>query len=621
MCGIAGIYSFASDQAQNSSNRELVEKMLRRMLHRGPDARGIWADKQVTLGHNRLSIIDLHECSNQPMIDKHGRVLIFNGEIYNFSELKETLKSEWEFKTSSDTEVILAAYDKWGRDCARHFNGDWAFALFDPKENSLFLSRDRFGVKPFYYSIKETAAGSKALYFASETKALLEAGVGRSIDKTTLTGFMQRGKIEFPEHSLHDEIKVLPPAHNMLVRANGTVEFMEYWTETDLFGYEVPGSFDEAVEAYKDLLFDAVRIRLRADVPVGVCLSGGLDSSLVTAIINVLNNGGARTFTGAAPGYSSDESEYARMVAEMYGTRHSEIILNFDEFLSGIDGLVEAEDTPVSGVSPVARLMVLRTVGENVKVVLDGQGGDEILAGYIRFHNAYRKLRPEVALSMTSSSGRNTSSLPLLSEFHTKFNNSNQSLFSRIFGRKSAQTPAINPLLARNSEPKCVRKVDEVTALQYQALRGSGLLSLLHTEDRLTMSQSVEGRVPYLDHRLVEFCFSCPLEWRIHDIDKRLSREVASRYQLLPAKVYSRTDKQGFATPYSQMLGMENNKQRFRKIIDDAVDARPSIFDREKLHFLLNEHSDKIDNANRIFRAVTILKWLDKLSLDVKSAH
>jgi asparagine synthase (glutamine-hydrolysing) len=162
-----------------------------------------------------------------------------------------------------------------------------------------------------------------------------------------------------------------------------------------------------------------------------------------------------------------------------------------------------------------------------------------------------------------------------------------------------------------------VRKVDDVTALQYQALRGSGLLSLLHTEDRLTMSQSVEGRVPYLDHRLVEFCFSCPLEWRIHDMDKRLSREIASRYQLLPSKVYKRTDKQGFATPYSQMLCMENNKKMFRKVINDAVDARPSIFDRENLHYLLNEHSEKIDNANRIFRAVTILKWLHYYNLDI----
>lgn len=617
MCGIAGIYSFVPIPAQNSSNSELVEKMLRRMLHRGPDARGIWADKQVTLGHNRLSIIDLHECSNQPMIDKHGRALIFNGEIYNFSELKETLKSEWDFKTSSDTEVILAAYDKWGRDCVRHFNGDWAFALFDPEDNSLFLSRDRFGVKPLYYSIKETATGYKTLYFASETKALLEVGIGGSVDKTTISGFMQRGKIEFPEYTLHDEIKVLPPAHNMFVRANGSMEYVEYWTESDLFGYEVPSSFDEAVEAYKDLLFDAVRIRLRADVPVGVCLSGGLDSSLVTAIINQLSNGGARTFTGAAPGYSSDEGEYARMVAEMYDTKHSEVILNFDDFLMGIDSLVEAEDTPVSGVSPVARLMVLKTVGENVKVVLDGQGGDEILAGYIRFHNAYRKLKPDIPFSMISTSERNKSRLPLLSEFHAKFNSSEQSILQRIFKKKSAHIPSVNPLLARNNEPICTRNVDAVTALQYQALRGSGLLSLLHTEDRLTMSQSIEGRVPYLDHRLVEFCFSCPLEWRILEIDKRLSREVASRYKLLPAQVYSRTDKQGFATPYSQMLRIEKNKERFRKIIDNATDGRPSIFDRDKLHFLLNEHSGKIDNANRIFRAVTILNWAYKFNLNI----
>lgn len=618
MCGIAGIYSFKSHILQETTNRKLVEKMLESMSHRGPDARGILVDSLVTLGHNRLSIVDLRDCSNQPMTDKHGRTLVFNGEIYNYRELKETLKSKWNFQTQSDTEVILAAYDRWGVNCVRHFNGDWAFALFDPKNNSLFLSRDRFGVKPLYYSIKETNAGTKAIYFASETKGLLEIDVGRIVTKPTLTSFMQRGKIEFPEHTLHEEIKTLPPAHNMLIRENGKVEFMEYWSEADLFGYKVPSSFDEAVEIWKDLLFDAVRIRLSAEVKVAVSLSGGLDSSLLTAITNILSNNGVQTFTGVAPGYSSDESEYAKLVAKMYGTRHSDIVLNFDDFLPGIDDLVRAEDTPVAGVSPVARLTVLRTIGENVKVVLDGQGGDEILAGYGRFHNAYRKLRPEVALSMTSFSGdRTTSTLPLLSEFHANFVNNNSSRWSRIFGRRSVETPEFNPLFNRSSEPKCISKVDEVTALQYKALRGSGLLSLLHTEDRLTMSQSLEGRVPYLDHRLVEFCFSCPLEWRIHDLDKRLSREVASRYQLLPPEIYKRTDKKGFASPYSEMLRKEINKKKFKQIIDDAVDTRPFIFHREKLHFLLNEHSNNIDNANRIFRAVTILKWLDVNSLEI----
>ena len=558
------------------------------MHHRGPDAAGTYSSGSLVLGHRRLSIIDVDERSNQPMIDPRGRALVFNGEIYNYRELREDLAHSWNFRTASDTEVILAAYDRWGDSCVTRFNGDWALAIHDPDRDVLFLSRDRVGTKPLYF-----ARNGQRFVFSSETRALVEAGVTGCVNRQTLVDFVKRGKNEPGQATLLEDIEALLPGTSMEVHADGRCRTWEYWGPEQIFGAAVPTDFDDAVEAFGDLFVDAVRLRLHADVPVGVCLSGGLDSSLITAVASRLNGEPVRTFSAVAPGYDSDEGRYSDLVAEQCGTEHVRIELDFSNFIDALDRYVVAQEAPAGGVSPLARLLVLERAGRDVTVLLDGQGGDELLAGYYPYHRMFRRTWPDRPLDMDLRPPRVRSRHPRMAEFEPSFLGDLE--FSAVY------TPPLE------------WETDEITRMQYQSLRGPGLLSLLHTEDRLTMTRSLEGRVPFLDHRLIEFCFSAPLTFRIDGVDKRLIREMARRRGLLPAEVWQRADKLGFATPYAAMLRAPSNVAIVRSLLHDLIDRSAGIFRASVLTDLLDEHAEgRVDNANRIFRALTMLLYLDR---------
>ena len=588
MCGICGIISNIQQ-----SNTKRVERMIGSMLHRGPDSNGLIEFPKVTFGHTRLSIIDLDTRSNQPMTDTFGRTIVFNGEIYNYRELRQVLKLDYSFHTESDTEVILAAWNKWGPSCVKYFIGDWAFAIYDSSDGSTTLSRDRIGVKPLYYS-----RYNGEFIFASEVRALFEAGIPRTVTADSVSEFIRRGKNELGTASLIDKVYALSPAHSITIDGEGHVTENTYWGESEIFGASVPDNFDDAVEAFGELFTDAVQLRMHADVPVGICLSGGLDSSLITAVAANSQTNPILTFSGVARGWQGDESRYSDEVSAMHQTSHVCINLGLEDFFKALPRYVSAQEAPAGGVSPVARMLVLERAAEDVTVLLDGQGGDELLAGYTRFHDVYRKQWPDKELDIEQRDKKLISNIATLSEFES------------------------GVLLPHKKLPDhsthVERPVDPITSMQYAALRGPGLLSLLHTEDRLTMAKSLEGRVPFLDHRLVEFCFSSPLAFKIDNVDKRLARSFASRKNLLPDSIVSRRDKLGFATPYSEMLRNPDGYDMTRRLIDDTIDQSPGVLRRSVMHNILEEHRrGDIDHSKRLFRSVTLLMWLDTFKLTI----
>ena len=588
MCGICGIVSNIQQ-----SNIKRVERMTRSMLHRGPDSNGLIELPQVTFGHTRLSIIDLDTRSNQPMTDTFGRTIVFNGEIYNYRELRQVLKSDYPFHTESDTEVILAAWNRWGPSCVEYFIGDWAFAIYDSSDGSTTLSRDRIGVKPMYYS-----RYNGEFIFASEVRALFEAGIPRTVTADSVSEFIRRGKNELGTSSLIDQVYALSPAHTITIDRDGHVTENTYWGESEIFGARVPDNFDDAVEAFGELFTDAVQLRMHADVPVGICLSGGLDSSLITAVAANNQPNPILTFSGIAPGWQGDESRYSDEVSAICQTRHSRIHLGLEDFFKALPRYVWAQETPTSSVSTIARMLVLERAADEVKVLLDGQGGDELLAGYTRFHDVYRKQWPDKELNIEQRDTKPKSNIAILSEFEPGV----------LLPRKKLPDHSIH----------VERPVDSITSMQYSALRGPGLLSLLHTEDRLTMAKSLEGRVPFLDHRLVEFCFSSPLAFRIDNVDKRLARSFASRKNLLPDSIVNRRDKLGFATPYSEMLRNPDGYDMTRRLIDDTIDQSPGVLRRSVMHNILEEHRrGDIDHSKRLFRSITLLMWLDTFKLTI----
>lgn len=587
MCGITGVVSFRD----NINSEKLALKGIETLNHRGPDATSVWSHSNVALGHARLSIIDTRVISNQPMENSHGHVIVFNGEIYNYKDLKCELADSYKFITNSDTEVILAAYAKWGPDCVKKFNGDWAFAIYDKNSQELFLSRDRFGVKPLYYS-----KSSDGFIFASELKALFAMGNNAEMSISALMMMLHTARSELDENTPYKGIYTLLPGHSIRLTSSGVITFFEYWGENELFEYHPsPRNLSDAQDRFYELLSDSVKIRLQSDVPIGVALSGGLDSSLISSIAQRLSPNQIMTFSGIAKGYQSDESYYSQLVADRIESAHYPIDLGERDIFDAISRYVYVQESSTRSMNSIARYFLLQEASKSVKVILDGQGGDELLCGYLRFNKIYNKA---FGGKLEEKEVDNTLVLNPLMELKKEF-----------YGDYVALKP-YKPL------PK--KKLDPVSNALYQSLRGSGLLSLLHTEDRLTMSHSMEGRVPFLDHRLVEFCFSCPLEMKIGEITKLLMRRVAIMENLLPHEVISRKDKKGFSSPYAQKY-LEDCKfrKKMKEFVLDTTSKYDHIFDRNALEVMTD--SEHVDYSSRLTQIATTAVLLDTFNITISA--
>jgi asparagine synthase (glutamine-hydrolysing) len=594
MCGIGGAVSLSLSPLANAQGTvELMNDLLR---HRGPDGEATWVHDHAVaaFAHRRLAIIDLAS-GDQPMTDGGGNWVTHNGEIYNYIELRGLLGKD-RFHTSSDTEVILRAYRQWGEGCLERLRGMFSFALWDEETQTLFAARDRFGIKPMYYTVVDGV-----LYFASEVKALLPF---LPQVETDLDGLADYLTFQFPlaGKTLFAGVQELLPGHFLRVR-NGTVETQRYWEV-----YFEP-DFDHTADFYErrtqELLADSISFHLRADVPIGSYLSGGLDSSIVASLASTTHGPGMMGFTGrfGMPGF--DESRYARSVAEDRGFELHEVEIGPEDFVERIGEVVYHLDYPVAGPGSFPQFMVSELAAKHRKVVLGGQGGDEIFGGYVRYLIAYFEQCIKGAIEGTTRSGSfvvtyesiipNLETLreykPLLREFWREglFDDLDARYF-RLINRAPDLGDEIAWSQLRDYSPfetfkeifhgPNVRKesyFDSMTHFDFKTL----LPALLQVEDRVSMAHGLESRVPLLDHPLVELAATMPADVKFKDGSLKHVLKTAFA-PVLPDAVRNRRDKMGFPVPLQEWIGrtgtvrdfvvdtLSSDAARGRDLVDNA---------------------------------------------------
>lgn len=551
MCGIAGIC------AHYPVRSRAVEAMAGLMAHRGPDDQGIWRseDGRVVLGHRRLSIIDTSSAGHQPM-QRGGLALVFNGEIYNYRELRDELAAAGAvFRTASDTEVILAAYERWGTDFVGRLNGMFAIALLDPARRMLFCARDRYGEKPFLF-----AAGPGFFAFASEYKALLALdGVERGIDPRRVMSYLVD-----TTHGLDDERATAFPAIRQLLPAETLTldldslepTFGSYWRPCLQPG-AAELSFAAAVERFRDLLTDSIALRMRSDVTVGSCLSGGLDSSSIVCLARGLLPPQApyHVFTGRFPGTSADEWERAVLTVDATGVTPHITCPDPDRFLADLPHFMWTNELPVSSTSQYAQYCVFRLAAENgITVLLDGQGADELLGGYEQYFRRYLRSLPARQRRAEAARIRDRYPAALASPrqaLSAMLPNGVRRLLAHASGGGSDVLFGIDGgllrTLPRRPGPAAGMGHPLADALRHDSFVGH-LPSLLRYGDRNSMAHSREVRLPFCDHRLAEFVFALPPDYLMGDVQtKRLLRE--SMRGILPEGVRAHWRKQGFRPP------------------------------------------------------------------------
>jgi asparagine synthase (glutamine-hydrolysing) len=562
MCGIAG--QFCVDGG--APDRELLARMSEQLIHRGPDGVGTEIRGCMGLVHRRLAIIDLSDDGLQPMTNEDGTLwLLFNGEIYNYIELREELvKKGHRFHSRSDTEVILHAYEEWGTGCLQRFNGMWAFALWDERSQQLFCARDRFGIKPFYYA---EIGGS--FLFASEIKALVEhPDVGKTPDDEVLGTFLAWGVQDHSARTMFDGILQLKPAHALLVTKEGTHTPYRYWDVTINGSVQSDARDGQETGRFLELLKDATRIHLRSDVAVGTCLSGGIDSSTLAVLINNLIRDEApasvsdrqKTFSVVFTDKRFDESRYIDEIVNATGVDSHRTEPDPAQLWDDIDRLVWVQDEPFGSLSIYAQYCVMRLAQKNVKVVLDGQGADELLAGYLAYQVSYIR--------------------GLVHSFHAV--KAIREITGSMWNHRGFFSSALGQLLARRNRrnllimtvPPIDRYAGSLPDVLRRELCSTNLPALLHYEDRNAMAFSLESRVPYLDVRFVEYVASLPLDQKIlNGVTKIALRNAVEG--IIPECIRCRMDKMGFVTP--EEIWMKETLRPFVLAIigADSFRARP----------------------------------------------
>ena len=614
MCGIFGIIS---DSSINSNQLLKVSDIIK---HRGPDDEGYLLfnknnnEYKIAKGddtvrdidaihilncgnfnsaflHRRLTIIDLTSHGHQPMsLDDDNYWIVLNGEIYNYIELKEELIAKgYKFKSTSDTEVVLTAYKEWGEDCVLKFNGMWAFVIWDRKNNKIFLSRDRVGIKPLFYFNK-----NGKFIFCSEI-TFLENEL--TLNEKKIYEFLIKGQIFVGEsnETIYNEVNQLMPGTNLILK-DGKVTINKYWSLKININKL---SFEENVEGFKNLFRKSIGLMLRSDVEVGTCLSGGLDSSSLVSFASKEFNKKFSTFSAVWPGYSCDESYYVNKLNEMYSCYANAFTPELDNILEIFDKVIWHQEIPLSGSSIMAQWFVMgKAKSKNIKVLLDGQGADEILSGYPfylipyinemiysfkwneLFHN-YKSLKQNnysikrmIGIQKHKLFHKIETAFPIKRELQSKY------LFETKYPR-----PHLNNFL-----PEYLKDQIEKTILPI----------LLHFEDRNSMANSVESRVPFLDHNLIEFTVNIPTEQKIHGaLTKIILREAMKPY--LPVEIYNRTDKIGFSTPIEEKMSKGGIN-----FFDFALD-----YITKSEFYGLNLIDDNLIDKENIFGIYSLARFID----------
>jgi|RhiMethySRZTD1v2_1073278.scaffolds.fasta_scaffold129946_2 asparagine synthase (glutamine-hydrolysing) len=613
MCGIVGV------AGRQSSKRDWLSNGCDALRHRGPDGAGEWwsHDGRVGLAHRRLAIIDLSAAGHQPMHDTTGELcIVFNGEIYNFTDLRQELAAAgYVFRSRTDTEVILAAYRQWGADCVARFNGMFAFALYDARRRVLLMARDRAGEKPLFYAVSEGT-----LRFASELKGLMmDPDFPRRIDSEALDCYLAMGFVP-GERCILQGVKKLPPAHALLFDLeSGASKVWRYWNLPAPAAVHAGETANEAelIDELEALLEDAVRRQLVADVPVGILLSGGVDSSLITAMASRATKA-VKTFTVSFPGHGSfDESEHARLIARHFDTEHLEL----QAAETGPDllpMLARQFDEPMVDSSMVPTYLVTRLVREHCTVALGGDGGDELFAGYGHYDRLLwlrdnlgrvpREVRVPIAkvagaILPIGFKGRNwlqglgedlDSGLPLIGSYFDRATR------PRMLGNGRVSA-AVAEEIRSERIPGTADLLQRATRMDFENYLAEDILVKV---DRASMLNSLEVRAPLLDYRVIEFAFGkVPSELKATLSGRKLLlKKLASR--LLPPAFDTRR-KQGFSIPLASWLQKASWQDFFR----DALLGADSFFDRKLVTELLEGQAKGRSNSERLFALVMFELW------------
>lgn len=561
MCGISGIIN----KQFSIVDKTEIEQINNIVAHRGPDGEGYFFKNNISFGHRRLAIIDTSKYGSQPM-NINDYVVTYNGEIYNYVEIKEELIELGEvFNTRSDTEVLLRSYIRWGAKCLEKFNGMWAFAIYDPIKDYVFCSRDRFGIKPFYY-----ISNINHFAFGSEIKQLLPFLNVRKLNRHIAADYLLYGFEEHTNNTFFKNIQSLPAGSYLIYNLHdNTYKINNYYK----FKYPINSKdYNQSIIKFKELFTNAISLRLRADVDVGSCLSGGLDSSAIVSYASSIKQKSNTKFGAIhakSSDYKNDESEYAKLVASQSDIKLSIVTPTKDDFDDLIFRLTKLQDEPFGSPSLFMQFKVFQIAKENgYKVMLDGQGGDELLLGYERYFSAiWNKLNyKEKIAELIKVSKNNRYSIfyfmAILFYFKRPFirklrQNSKWKFLKKEF-RNLSNSQLINVI------SKSQNNIKDLKVNEYKFFT---LPHLLKYEDRNSMFHSVESRLPFVDHKLVEFSYEIPLKLLFKDgYTKYILRQITENF--LPEKVRLRKDKYGFESPDNIWL---NDRERFKKLINDSL--------------------------------------------------
>lgn len=631
MCGIAGFIDF-----NKKSTEEVLAKMSCAVPHRGPDGQGVFfkqtTDAQIGLGHRRLSIIDLSHAADQPMHYK-GLHLIFNGEIYNYNEIREKLMAlGHRFNTHSDTEVILHGWEEWGEECIHQWRGMFSIAIYDEDKNELTCIRDRAGVKPFHYSWQQNL-----FLFGSELKSITEhPQFSKKINRDAVATFLQYGYISHP-HTIYEGTFKLPPGYllklNLQTKA---VAVRQYWNVYDHYNKpKLSIGLPEAIKETEKILTEAFDLRMVADVPVGVFLSGGYDSTCVTALLQKERSEKIKTFTIGTTDKKLDEAPFAKSIAQHLGTDHTEYYCTLQEALQVIPELPYYYDEPFADSSAIPTILVSRMAREKVTVALSADAGDEIFAGYNRYDYIARygqKLgaipKPVRKLAVAAMNVVSSDNIPYFRQkrnFHSRYDKLKNLLndpspsellknLSQVFTAKEINrlfaAPVTELSTEHNSQALKAEHYDPLSfmmAVDYQTYMVDDILQKV---DRATMSVSLEGREPFLDQKIIEWAAQLPSHYKYHNGEKKyILKQIVHQY--IPKEMMERP-KMGFAIPVEAWLAGE-----LKSLVNEHLSSeqlkKHGLFNEAEIQKLLKEfYSGRTEKYLKIWYLLMFQMWYNK---------
>ena len=624
MCGINGIA--LSPESGKTIDRSVIERMRDVIQHRGPDDYGLFIDGNIGLGHRRLSIVDV-AAGHQPMTNEDGALQItYNGEIYNHADFRTELEAKGHvYRTHCDTETILHLYEEHGIDCVDYLRGMFAFGIWDRKQKQLFIARDRLGVKPLYYTLTDDGS----LFFGSEIKTILVTNaIKPELNYAALPDYLANHSTS-GEDTLFVGIKRLLPGHTLLWK-DGKISIKRYWDISFAGQEENTRSDSECISQWYELFRESVRLRLMADVPLGMFLSGGIDSSAIAAVMSGMVSEPIKTFSVAFKEREANELEYARIVAEAFKTNHHEVVVSPEDFFGMLPQLVWHEDEPLAHPSSVALYFVSKLAAQHVKVVLTGEGSDELLAGYARYRKTilnlalgarYHQLTPGPIKSLVQKQLRFVPGARLRQKMLRTFLAVSPDIESIYFDNFAVFSRAMQPGLLTGEARERVGTIDPYARLRelldktdaksfldrllYADIK-TYLHELLMKQDQMSMATSIESRVPFLDHKLVEFTAKLPERLKLRGGTTKYVLRQAMK-DVLPDAILNRP-KMGFPVPIGTWFRGAYHSVVDEYVLSDRAQSR-GIFNADYVRDIVRRHQVGEDHSERLWSLVNFEIW------------